>query len=468
MSLSSRRVAALIVLATLFACKRAEDPVKAGSVEAKEITERAYVYAYPMIAGYREIWQLALDTASEAYRGPIGHLASDHRLAGPRDRGASLPQNDVLFSRVVMDLRAEPTVLCTPDVEKERYFSVQLIDLYSFNAGYIGSRVTGSDFACFLIAGPGWKGDTPAGIKKAFTLETQLAVAVYRTQLFSPSDLPRAQKVQEGYTVQPLSAFAKTAPPAAVPLPPPPAYSDSALGTEFIRYLNYLLQFAPMAPEETGMRDRFSGIGVLPGAPFDFTHLTEEHIIALGLGIKAGSDAIAHQRGEVGTVANGWRAAEIYGDRAFYHGDYALRAAAAMDGVWGIDASEAITKTTILDSAGKSLDGGAHRYTVTFPSGELPPVRGFWSLSMYDTRTRSFSANPIDRYLIDAEMAPELRRNADGSITLYVQKDAPGGEHQANWLPAPDGPFELVLRLYWPSEEALSDTWHPPAVLAVE
>ena len=414
MPLSLRRIAAVTSVAALFACKPAEDPVKAGSVEAKEITAKAYVYGYPMIAGYREIWQLAIDTASDRYGAPIGRIASEHRLAGPRDRGAMRPQNDVLLSRVVMDLRSEPTVLCTPDVEKERYFSVQLIDLYSYNVGYLGSRTTGSEFACFLIAGPGWKGETPAGIKRAFTLETQLAVAVYRTQLFSPTDLPRAQKVQAGYTVQTLSAFTKAAPPAALPLPAPPAYTDSALGTEFIRYLNYLLRFAPVVPEETGMRDRFAGIGVVPGAPFDFPHLTEEHIIAIGLGIKSGSDAVERQRSEVGTVANGWRTAAIYGDRAFYHGDYALRAAAALEGVWGVDANEIMTETTILDSTGKTLDGATHRYAVTFPSGELPPVRAFWSLSMYDTRTRSLVANPIDRYVINAEMLPELKRNGDG------------------------------------------------------
>ena len=461
---SPQRIVLLAALAALAGCAPADDPITAGSVEAKEITAKAYVYAYPMIVGYREISQLALDTSSERYRGPVGVIHSDHRLAGPRDRDASLPDNDVILSRLVMDLRAEPLVLCVPDVEKGRWYAVQLIDLYSFNVGYIGTRTTGNAFGCFLVAGSGWKGETPAGITKVFSLETQLGVAIYRTQLFVPSDMKNVQHVQAGYTVQPLSAFTKTAPPPATPLPPHPAYSDSALGTEFIRYLNYLLQFAPVQPEETGMRDRYARVGVAPGAPFEFSKLSEEHLIAVGLGIKSGFGAIGQQRGEVGTVANGWRTAPIYGDRAFFHGDYALRAAAALEGIWGLDAAEAIIQTTILDSAGGALDGNAHRYALTFPAGEFPPVKGFWSITMYDARTGSLVPNPIDRYLIDSEMLPELKRNADGSLTIYLGKASPGRDREANWLPAPEGPFELVLRMYSPREEALSGAWHPPAV----
>jgi hypothetical protein len=138
--------------------------------------------------------------------------------------------------------------------------------------------------------------------------------------------------------------------------------------------------------------------------------------------------------------------------------DYLLRAAAAVKGIYGNDAAEALYPFT-------EKDGGAHRYTLTFPPGELPPVHAFWSVTMYDARTKLLVANEIDRYLVNSPMLPDLKKNADGAVELYVQKDEPTDpDEKANWLPAPDGPFLLVMRLYWPKESALDGTWAPPAV----
>lgn len=122
---------------------------------------------------------------------------------------------------------------------------------------------------------------------------------------------------------------------------------------------------------------------------------------------------------------------------------------------------------------GTPLDGSKHAYTLTFAKDEYPPVNAFWSVTMYDGKTQLLIQNPIDRYLVNSPMLPQMKKNADGSLTLYVQKDSPGKDQESNWLPAPDGPIYLVMRLYWPKTEPPSilppgeGTWKPPALVPV-
>jgi hypothetical protein len=170
---------------------------------------------------------------------------------------------------------------------------------------------------------------------------------------------------------------------------------------------------------------------------------------------------------------NGWNIGSFFGDRAFYKGDWLMRAAAAKGGIYGNDAAEATYPFTRVDGKGETLDASKHNYTITFPTGQLPPVNSFWSVTMYDGKSQLLIKNPIDRYLINSPMLPGMKKNADGSLTLYIQKDSPGKGKEANWLPAPDGPVYLVMRLYWPKSEAPSilppgqGTWQPPALQQV-
>ena len=170
---------------------------------------------------------------------------------------------------------------------------------------------------------------------------------------------------------------------------------------------------------------------------------------------------------------NGWNIGSFFGDRAFYKGDWLMRAAAAKGGIYGNDAAEAMYPFTRVDGKGETLDASKYNYTITFPTGQLPPVNSFWSVTMYDGKSQLLIKNPIDRYLINSPMLPGMKKNADGSLTLYIQKDSPGKGKEANWLPAPDGPVYLVMRLYWPKSEAPSilppgqGTWQPPALQQV-
>jgi len=153
---------------------------------------------------------------------------------------------------------------------------------------------------------------------------------------------------------------------------------------------------------------------------------------------------------------NGWKIGSMFGDSAFYNGDWLKRAAGAKGGIYGNDAIEAMYPMTRVDATGETLDGSKHNYTLTFPAGQLPPVNAFWSVTMYDGKTQLLIENPINRYLINSPMLPGMKKNADGSLTLYIQKDSPGKAKEANWLPAPNDEIYLVMRLYWPKTEAPS------------
>jgi len=467
MSMPIRRSLAAVVLAAA-ACKPAGDADKAGAVNTKEIAQQAYVYALPMIAGYKAIYGVAVDSAGSGYRGPWNQIHSDHRVFTPKDSIIVTPNSDTPYSMLAMDLRAEPLVFCVPAIEKGRYFSVQIIDLNTFNVGYVGSRTTGNVAGCYMVTGPGFTGEKPAGVAKVFTLETQLGIALIRTQLFGAADMPNVEKVQAGYTVQPLSAFLKQPAPAASPKIDFPVFTDSAFKTDFVRYENFLLQFIPAVPEEKAMREQFAQIGMAPGQPYDFAKLSVEQKAAMALALKEGYDAIEARSKSVGKRENGWTVGAVFGDRAFYKGDYLLRAAAAVMGLYGNDAVEALYPATKTDSAGEPLDGSKHDYTLTFPAGKLPPVNAFWSVTMYDGKSQLLVANPIDRYLINSPMLKDLKKNKDGSLTLYIQAKSPGKDKESNWLPSPAGPIYLVMRLYWPKDEALNGQWLPPGVIAAK
>ena len=283
--------------------------------------------------------------------------------------------------------------------------------------------------------------------------------------------MPNVVKVQAGYKVQPLSAFLKQlAPPAAATIDFVPA-STPGIKKNFYEYLDAALEFVPVTSEDKDIRTRLASIGIGPGKTFDFKNLSPEHKDAILLAMKAGDDKVDKYLNSGMKDVNGWKIGSVFGDRAFYNGDWLKRAAAAKGGIYGNDAVEAMYPMTRTDATGNPLDGSKHNYTLTFPAGELPPVNAFWSVTMYDGKTQLLIENAINRYLINSPMLPAMQKNEDGSLTLYLQKDSPGKEKEANWLPAPNGPIYLVMRLYWPKTESPSilpagaGSWSPPAVV---
>src|SRR5208283_440925 len=224
------------------------------AVSHKDTYQQAYVYGFPMIAAYKAMYQFNVDKTNSQYKGPFNTVLNSAQVFTPKDTAIVTPNSDTPYSMLQADLRAEPLVFCVPDVEKGRYYSVQLTDMYTFNYGYVGTRATGNDGACYMVTGPSWKGLTPHGIRKVFRSETQFSLLIYRTQLFGPSDMGNVKKIQAGYTAQPLSAYLQVPPPPAPPALDFPKFTEEAFKTEFPHYLNFLLQFCPEVTEEAGVR----------------------------------------------------------------------------------------------------------------------------------------------------------------------------------------------------------------------
>ena len=448
------------------ACPRRASP------QTKAIAEEGFIYGLPLVMNYAVMNEFAVDTKSSQFKAPFNQLHNDARVATPADTAVITPNSDTPYSMLWADLRAEPLVITVPAVSSKRYYSVQLIDGNTYNYGYIGSRATGSGPGNYLIAGPDWKGATPPGIRKVFTSTTPFAL--------TPDPHPAVQsgrhaECREGAGgLQDPAAFRlprQPAPPAAPKIDFVPA-TTAGIKANFFEYLSAALQYVPPSADDKEIRARLASIGVGPGRTFEFKDLSLEHKAAVRLGMKAGDEKVDKFLASGMKKINGWNVGAFFGDQAFYKGDWLMRAGAAKGGLYGNDAVEAMYPYTRTDGAGQTLDTSKHDYTLTFPAGKLPPVNAFWSVTMYDGKSQLLIKNPINRYLINSPMLSAMKKNADGSLTLYIQKASPGKAKEANWLPAPDDTVYLVMRLYWPKESppsilpAGAGSWQPPPLVA--
>jgi len=252
-------LATAIVLALITTCATGNDAIsnaektekdRPGIAETKAIAEEGFIYGLPIVMNYAVMYEFCVDKNSGQYKAPFNEIKNDHRVFTYEDTAVVTPNSDTPYSLVTMDLRAEPVVLSVPAVEKNRYYSVMLCDGNTFNYGYIGSRATGYEAGDYLVVGPDWNGATPPGIKQVFHSSTQFSMAIYRTQLFNPDDMPNVIKVQAGYKVQTLSAYLHQPAPPAAPAINFPKIDQKSVKTNFFDYLDFALQFAPPAPEE--------------------------------------------------------------------------------------------------------------------------------------------------------------------------------------------------------------------------
>jgi hypothetical protein len=458
------RIGALILSLLVWALSGPAPVVAQTPEDAQAIAAEAYIYGFPIVDNYRVMSAYFIDHKSPEYKGPANRIYNTARVFTPADTAVQTPNSDTPYSFAWLDLRAEPVVLTLPPIEKDRYYSVQLVDLYTFNLAYLGTRTTGNGGGKFLIAGPDWSGAAPPGIDKVIRAETQFVFALYRTQLFNAADLGNVEKIQAGYGLEMLSAFAKTASPEPAPdieflkaLTPP----EERESLDFFNILNFVLQYCPVDPSETELRAQFQQIGIKPGRPLIEEMLSPDMSVALKAGMAEGQKKIDAARAASTTSA------DLFGSRAEMKNNFLNRAVGAQAGIYGNSVAEALYAGYETDSSGAPLDAATGRYTLHFEKGKLPPAKAFWSLTMYDLPQQLLVANPLDRYLINSPMLPGLNTDADGGLTLYLQKDSPGADKEANWLPAPDGRFFAVLRLYLPEPQAISGEWkQPPLLLA--
>ncbi len=458
----------LIVLAGVAFSVPAQAQETVSPAEARAIAKEAYVYGYPMVDSYRIQHAYFVDAGSPEFKAPWNRIKNMPRVYTPEDKAVQTPNSDTPYSMLGLDLRAEPIVLTVPAVEKERYYSIQLIDAYTFNFDYIGSRATGNEAGSFLIAGPAWTGEAPKNVKKVIRSETDLVLAAYRTQLFEPADLDNVKKVQAGYRVQPLSEFLGQPAPKAAPTidfvkPLTPETQKTSL--EFFDVLNFVLKFCPTVPSEKELMARFAKIGVGAGKKFDASSLTPEMKKAIEAGMADAWQELAGLKKRID--AKELTSGDTFGTRAYLKNNYLYRMAAAVVGIYGNSKQEAMYPVYTVDADGQKLEGSA-RYTLRFEAGALPPVNAFWSLTMYGLPDSLLVANPLHRYLLNSPMLPHFKKDADGGLTLYIQNESPGKDREANWLPAPKGPFMVVMRLYWPKDAAIEGTWIAPPMKRVK
>jgi hypothetical protein len=433
--------------------------------EAQAISEEAYIYGFPLVDSYRILYSYFIDRSDAEHKaGWNEKVFNNARVFTPEDVAMQTPNSDTPYSQLGLDLRAEPMVLSVPAVEKGRYYSVEVNDLYTFISGYIGTRTTGNDAGDYMIAGPNWNGEKPKGIKGVIRCETQLAFIFYRTQLFSRDDIENVKKVQAGYKVQPVSTFLGRLAPTAAPkidFMKPLSAEEQRTSLDFFKELNFVLRFCPTHPSEKDLLARFARLGIGANQTFDADSLSPEIRKAIEEGRadawQANEEVV--KRVNARELASG----DFLGSRESLKNNYVFRMHGTVAGIWGNAKEEAIYPGYYLDSKGQRLEGN-NCYTLRFAPDKYPPVNAFWSMTMYNMPARLLVANPINRYLINSPMLPDLKKDADGGLTFYLQHDSPGKDKESNWLPAPEGPFLVTLRLYWPKREALDGTWKQPPV----
>jgi len=462
----------ILSIALLFGCQQKAPELT--PAEAKQIAKEAYIYGFPLVLNYKTMYDYAVDKKSPEYKGDFNQLGCAARVYTPEDKAVITPNSDTPYCMTWVDMRAEPLVFTIPEIEKERFYEVQLIDLYTHNFAYISTVATGNVPGKYLLTGPDWNGEVPEGITEVIPCETQFLFSIHRTQLFNPSDIDNLKKIQDEYSIEPLSTFLGTEAPVAAATVDFPEWK---VGVEFsagaFKYLDFMLTLVKTPQEEQTLMKRFAKIGLGTDEKFEITKFSPEIQKAIEEGAQEGLAAIK-EFGKKET-SDPLVSAKVFGTRAFLNKSakdnyslkdlFMIRAVGAEKGIYGNSGAEAIYPTYLVDTEGAPFDASKNNYTMSFEKGEFPPVKAFWSLTMYDGKTQLLIDNPLNRYLLNSPMMDDFVMNEDGSLTLYVQKESPGKDLESNWLPAPGGPFYVVMRLYGPKEEALEGKWVAPALV---
>jgi hypothetical protein len=427
--------------------------------EAEGVAREAIVFAYPMLFNYKTIWEQTQDHLSGSYIGGFNRYRHYTRSYTASDTDIVTPNNDSPYSWAWFDLRREPVVVRVPNVAHDRYYVVQMFDLFTFNFAYVGVRKTGFEAGDYLIASADWEGETPDGITDVLRTETQIAGTLTRTALFGAEDMPNVRAIQHGYAIQPLSEYAGLRPPPPAPTPGFPVWDEQrALSSGFIGYLNFLLNFVEPHPSEAALYDRLAGIGIVPGRAWRPEDAPADVLTAIETGVKHGLADIDAQASHT-TSSLG-----IFGSREQLGDDYLTRAVAAQMGIYGQVSQEAVYGGSRLDANNEQLVGGRD-YKLHFDTSALPDAKFFWSITLYKLPSRLLAANPIDRYSI-GDRTPGITYTDDGSLDITLQATEPADTvKRANWLPTPsDGPFTIIYRIYGPGQDAQTGNWSLPPI----
>jgi uncharacterized protein (TIGR03000 family) len=422
----------------------------------------AYVYGYPLVTMDTTRQVMTNVAAPKGARAPMGQFAHVRQFATPASTDVVAPNADTLYSAAWIDVRQEPWVLHVPD-EANRFYMMPVLDAWTNVIASPGTRTNGSKAGDYAISSRDWKGQLPPGVTQIKS-PTNLVWILGRTFCTgTPEDYKAVHAIQDQYRLVPLSSFGKPYTPpagkvdATVDMKTPPREQVNKMdASAYFKRLAALLKDNPPAAADAPVVAKLAQLGIVPGKPFDIAGVEPNVAKGLERAVQAGLAQVASEFGQMGKRVNGWQInfTGEYGTR------YGTRAATVLAGLEPCLAKDAVTPLTDVDTDSKPLTG-ANRYVIHFDKKALPPVEGPWSLTMY-TDAYTFVDNPLNRYALGSR--DKLKENPDGSVDLYVQKDSPGKDKASNWLPAPEGRFVLVLRLYSPQETVFSGAWQPPPV----
>ena len=441
------------------------------AVDVLEIATEAYIYGYPLVTmGMTRKFTTNVAKAGPT-RAPMGQFIKMRTFPSVNDHAVTAPNTDTLYTTFFIDVSAEPWVLTVPDMG-DRYYLLPMLDGWTKVFAAPGKRTTGGKAQQYAITGPGWSGQLPDGLKeiKSPTGLVWMLGRIYCSG--TPEDYQAVHELQDTFSILPLSSFGKPYTPPAhevdASFDMKTAVRDQVDSLSTVAYFNYLAKLMkdnPPAAADAPMIAKMAKIGLVPGQDFDpgkLGLLDEELVKAVP---KLGMVKIVERYRHIQPI-NGW--AVISENIGIYGTDYTQRALVAAIGLGANLPQDAIYSTSRVDVNGKHYDGASKKYVMHFGKGQMPPVNGFWSLTMYDSHY-FFVPNSLNRYTLSQR--DKLVINADGSVDLYLQAISPGGARETNWLPAPKADFIPMLRLYWPKEQPpsiLDGSWKPPAITPVE
>ncbi|HRH86891.1 MAG TPA: DUF1254 domain-containing protein [Rubrivivax sp.] len=455
-------VACGIAAAPLLATAQAA-PTKADWRETYAYTQgmQAFVFGFPWAFLPEIRWKWVTQDPHSPFvpYAPLNQFYNSRQLTTAEYRDGGSPNNDTLYSVAWLDLSKEPLILSVPDVG-DRYYTMEMGSLDSDNFAYVGKRTTGTKAGHYAIVGPNWKGTLPAGVTELPRSRTDAALILGRTLVTGPDDVAAVNKIQDQYKLTPLSLWGsgKSA-PASRDVPPPANPKGDPLASW--KTMNAAMTANPPAGAQAAIVRSFADIGIGPGLDVSKTDAATQAGLA-----RAAKDGMALLRDAMpsfGKQVNGWKYPPQAMGRAGLAYDFLLRASLqCLGGIISNDTAEAIYMNTFTDAAGATLSG-AHTYKIRFAPGGAPPVGAFWSITMYGL-DNNFVANPINRYKLGSLPKGSIATDPDGGMTITVSHQQPAAG-AANWLPAPQGDFYLVLRTYMPEGKLLDQSWAPPPVI---
>jgi hypothetical protein len=468
--LGTAATAAVILAALAPQCPlRAADITEA---EARAIGVDAYLYLYPLVTMDVTRRQLTNASAEDSEIGGAPNAFKNVQAFPTADmRAVVRPNFDTLYSSGWLDLTKEPVVVSTPDTGG-RYYLLPMLDMWTDVFASPGWRTTGTAAANFLVTPPGWRVESglPENMQH-IAAPTPYVWVIGRTKTDGPADYDAVHKIQDGYKITPLSQWGKApvAPEAAAADPsfdmktPPKVQVDTMPADRYFAYAAELLKLHPPHITDEPIIARLKRIGFEVGKSFDPTRASAAAQQGLAGAPAAAQKLMQWKAPTLARVANGW---SMNTDTMGVYGNYYLkRAMVAQLGLGANLPEDAVYPLNLADATGKPLDAAAAAYTLHFAKDELPPAAAFWSVTLYDNDGFQV-ANPLNRFALSSWMP--FATNADGSLDLYFQNASPGADKEANWLPAPKGPFTLTMRIYAPKREVLTGEWNPPPVKRAE